>query len=233
MSRTNLLVGEGFRQYTLYTHTKLVSSWDSDFISSQIIQSFPVCRSLGSIIKSPRMNIDQFLSAIHEEESRNLAFLHLTANENQLSNTARQFLGSKIAERYYMGAGENEVVDFGHFTALGFKGVSDLIAAANQAARDMLGAASVNLNVLSGVHAMMSAILSTTNPGDTVMTVPLESGGHFATKSIIDVIGRKHLYADYDYPNLRFDVDKIAKKFIDNHARALYLDVSYYLNPII
>ncbi|MBU0974320.1 DegT/DnrJ/EryC1/StrS family aminotransferase [Patescibacteria group bacterium] len=176
-------------------------------------------------------NIDQILTQIRSEEERNLNFLHLTANENQMSNTANYFLGSKISERYFMGAGKDDVVDFGHFTALGFKGVDKLIVSAENAAKEMLSASSVNLNVLSGVHAMMSAILSTTNPGDIVMTVPLESGGHFATKKIIDVIGRKHVYADYDYANLKFDTEKIAKKFKEENVKALYLDVSYYLNP--
>lgn len=176
-------------------------------------------------------NINQMLSVIKTEEDRNNNFLHLTANENQVSNTARMFLSSKISERYYMGGGQNDIVDFGHFTALGFKGVEDLIEAAKTAATEMLGAASVNLSVLSGVHAMMCTILSTTEPGDVVMTVPLESGGHFATKGILDRVGRKHIYADYDYTGLRFDTEKIAKKFRDYNVRALYLDVSYYLNP--
>lgn len=177
------------------------------------------------------MDLHNKLSVIKTEEERNSRFLHLTANENQMSDTARMFLGSKMAERYYMGGGVNDIVDFGHFTALGFKGVEDLIESAKTAAAEMLGAASVNLNVLSGVHAMMCAILSTTEPGDVVMTVPLESGGHFATKGILDRVGRKHIYADYDYANLRFDVEKIAKKFKTDAIKALYLDVSYYLNP--
>lgn len=177
------------------------------------------------------MNISQMLSAIKSEEERNDNFLHLTANENQMSETARMFLGSKISERYYFGGGENDIVDFGHFTALGFKGIEYLIGAAEKAAKEMLGAASVNLNVLSGVHAMMSAILSTTEPNDMVMTVPLEWGGHFATKGILERVGRKHIFADYDYPNLKFDAEKISKKFKENNVKALYLDVSYYLNP--
>ena len=57
------------------------------------------------------MDIHTYLDAIKSEESRNNNFLHVTAYENQLSNTARMFLGSKISERYYMGAGNNEVVD--------------------------------------------------------------------------------------------------------------------------
>lgn len=177
------------------------------------------------------MDINQLLSTIKSEEDRNNSILHLTANENQLSDTARMFLGSKISERYYMGGGVDDVVDFGHFTALGFKGVEDLIESAKKASEEMLGAVSVNLSVLSGVHAMMSAILATTEPDDVVMTVPLESGGHFATKGILDRVGRRHMYADYDYENLKFDVEKIATKFREEKVKALYLDVSYYLNP--
>ena len=64
------------------------------------------------------MDIDAMLSTIKTEEKRNADFLHLTANENQMSETARMFLGSKISERYYMGGGVGEIVDFGHFTAL-------------------------------------------------------------------------------------------------------------------
>jgi glycine/serine hydroxymethyltransferase len=177
------------------------------------------------------MNIDEMIAAIEEEELRNNNFLHLTANENIISDTARKFLAAKISDRYFMGAGENGIIDIANFTAMGFKGVENLVETATHAAEKMLGAASVNLNVLSGVHAMMSAILSTTEPGDSVMTVPLEWGGHFATQGIIEATGRKHLLADFDFPNLRFDTEKIAKSFKENNVKALYLDVSYYLNP--
>lgn len=177
------------------------------------------------------MSIAVFIKKIKQEEERNNAFLHLTANENQLSETARTFLNSKIGERYYFGGGKKDIVDFHPFTALGFKGVEEIIDAAIDAAKEMLGAVSVNLNVLSGVHAMMCAILSTTEPGETVMTVPLKYGGHFATQPLIARIGRKHVFADFDEENLRFDVEKIAHKFKTGNIKALYLDVSYYLNP--
>lgn len=119
----------------------------------------------------------------------------------------------------------------GDFLGLGFKSVEDLINMATEAAKHMLSASSVNLNVLSGVHAMMSAILSVTNPGEMVLTVPKDARGHFATAGILERVGRKHSYVAYDLKNLRFDVEKtavIAKKL---DAKAIYLDVSYYLNP--
>jgi glycine hydroxymethyltransferase len=131
-----------------------------------------------------------------------------------------------------MGGGdENSVVNLGHFTALGLRSIENILNAASSAAKEMLEAAEVNLNVLSGVHSMMCSILATTEPGDMIMTVPLEYGGHFATVGILERIGRKQIYADFDYENLRFDVEKIAKKFKENKIKAFYMDVSYYLNP--
>lgn len=177
------------------------------------------------------MNIKSILSEISKEEKRNENFLHLTANEAQVSETARMFLGSKISERYYMGAGENGVIDSNPFTALGFPGIKELVNLAEDATKEMLSAKHVNLNCLSGVHAMMCAILSTTEPGDTVMTVHHDSGGHFATKGIIDRIGRKHIFATFSTETLSFDVPEIKKSFEESGAKAFYMDVSYYINP--
>lgn len=178
------------------------------------------------------MDIKSYLNDISNDARRNLDFLHLTANEAQMSETARIFLSSKLNERYYMGGGDrNGIVDCGHFTALGLKSIENILSTASSAAKEMLGAAEVNLNVLSGVHSMMCSILATTEPGDLVMTVPLEYGGHFATVGILKRIGRRQIFADYDFTNLRFDVDKIAKKFKENKIKAFYMDVSYYVNP--
>ena len=177
-------------------------------------------------------NVLATLDSIAEEEKRNDRYLHLTANENQMSQTARRFLGSKLSERYFFGAGDdNFLVDMHPFTALGMASVEELIELAKTAAKDMLHACEINLSCLSGVHAMMCAILSATDPGDMVMTVHHDHGGHFATKGIIDRVGRKHLFASYDLSNLKFDANKIARDFHAAKAKAFYMDVSYYLNP--
>jgi glycine/serine hydroxymethyltransferase len=177
------------------------------------------------------MNINSILSQIEKEEQRDAEFLHLTANEARMSETARKFLGSRLSERYYMGAGKDGMSIGNPFTALGFSGIAELITEAEKAACKMLNADSVNLNCLSGVHAMMCSILATTEPGDTVMTVKSSDGGHFATVGILERIGRKQIFADFDLENLRFDTEKIAKSFKEANAKAFYMDVSYYLNP--
>lgn len=177
------------------------------------------------------MNIHNLLNTITSEEKRNNEFLHLTANEGQMSETARKFLGSKLSERYYMGAGEDGKVFSHPFTAIGFPGIAELIRQAEEATKEMLRASVVNLNCLSGVHAMMCAILSTTEPGDTIMTVHHDHGGHFATTGIIDRVGRKSVSAPYDLEHLKFDAEALAKEYHTSKAKAFYMDVSYYVNP--
>ena len=123
------------------------------------------------------------------------------------------------------------MIDDTPFTALGLPGVEATVNQAERAAKEMLSATAVNLNVLSGVHAMMSSILSVTEPGDTVLTVPSSASGHFATQGILERIGRKSDFVSYDLENLRFLPQETAKTIKKTGATAIYLDVSYYLNP--
>ena len=176
--------------------------------------------------------IKKLIDGIHKAEKVNLLFLHLTANENQMSKTARSFLNSKLSERYYFGAGNNGVVDYNPFTVRGIREVEDIVLEAEKAVKEMLGATVVNLRCLSGIHAMMSVILCTTEPGDTVMSVHHDHGGHFATAGILNRTGRRHLYTHYDFNKKQFDVDKMARDFKDSNAKALYLDLSYYVDHI-
>jgi glycine/serine hydroxymethyltransferase len=177
------------------------------------------------------MDIKKLISNLRDEEGDNNSFLHLTANEARLSKTARSFLDTQFAERYYMGKGDMGIVDLQPFTARGMSAVYDIITAAEDATKKMLNAASVNLSCLSGVHAMMCSYLSTTKPGDTVMTVAPKDGGHFATEGIIESTGRKQVFAAYDLENLKFDAKATAKVYHDSNARLFYMDVSYYVNP--
>src|SRR6266702_118258 len=183
-------------------------------------------------MQNTNVDIQHYYDQIHKDEQTDTKFLHLTSNEPYTSKTATTFANSRLADRYYMGAGEDGMVDLGDFTSLGLPGIASLVRAAEDAAKEMLGASVVNLSCLSGVHAMMCAILSTTEPGDMVMTVHHDHGGHFATKGIVDRIGRKHVLTPaYDYDALKFDAEAIAKTYKESGCKAFYMDVSYYLNP--
>lgn len=79
---------------------------------------------------------------------------------------------------------------------------------------------------------MMCAILSTTEPGDLIMSIPFEDGGHGATKGIIESLGRKHIFAKFDSKKLQFNVPETAKVFKQTQARAIYIDISVHLNSL-
>lgn len=171
-------------------------------------------------------------SGVDKDTDRNNRFLHLTPNEAVMSDAARQYLLSPLNDRYFFGSGIDGVNDNGSFTSLGLTGVGQMVGAAESALKQMIGAQMVNLNCLSGVHAMMCTILSLTKPGDTIMTLHHDHGGHFATKGIIEQIGRKSIDTVYSYETQSFEAKATAQRFKKEHASLLYLDVSYHTAPI-
>ncbi len=179
-----------------------------------------------------KMQVKKMIKGISKEIRHNKEILHLTAYENQLSNTARSFLSSEISYRYYFGGGKDEVINWDPFTCLGLPELEKLVKAATASLLKMTGGSVATLNCLSGVHAMIATILSTTDVGDVIMTVHHDDGGHFATKGIIELAGRKHCYATYNYEDNNFDPLEISKTIHKNKVKLLYLDISYCIDPI-
>ncbi len=175
------------------------------------------------------MTIQEHIKALNSLERLNAERLHITAYENQLSLTAASFLGSKLSERYYFGAGEEGIINWDPFTCIGMEAVQDVIKDAERAAAAMMNAEVVNLRCLSGAHAMMCAILVSTNPGDTVMILQHDDGGHFSTLPILERTGRQAAYATFDLANLDLDLAQTAKTFRDSKCAAIYIDISYPL----
>lgn len=175
-----------------------------------------------------------YLDRIRCEETRNRHSLVLTANEPLMSRTARSFLQLELGDRYYSGAGDrNGVVtnSFTPFTTRGLPGIAALVDAATAAAEGMLNASAVNVGCLSGVHAMMCAILSLTEPGDNVMTLGVPDGGHFGTEGILLRTGRQNVTAPFDPDRLAIDLERLGSEFHAANAKALYLNASFYLHP--
>jgi len=178
------------------------------------------------------MNIKKLVRLLKKQELTDKNLLHLTANENQLSNTARNVLLSPLADRYFFGGGDKGIKQQGEFYLHGLGEVELIVKAAESALKNMTHANVVNLNCLSGVHAMMSAIISTSNPGDLVMSVSHEDGGHFATANIITSVGRKHIYLPFnkDLPKVNITMLKNTVKLYP--VKVVYLDISYAIEPI-
>jgi glycine/serine hydroxymethyltransferase len=177
---------------------------------------------------------NKYLKKLEQIESFNTKLLHLTANENVMSGLAMRFYCSSMGMRYDFGRGRDGVVDvdfFGNFAAITYPRMHDILDEAILKAKKLLHAEEMNLSCLSGAHAMLCALIGSTKPSDTIMTVREEDGGHFCTKKIIEITGRKHVYAIYDLAHLTFDVIKTIEAFRKYRAKVLYLDTSVLLQP--
>jgi glycine hydroxymethyltransferase len=179
-------------------------------------------------------DIEMLRRGLLADMAANATCLSLTANESFMSNSARAFMSAELSDRYFSGSGDADGVvsnPYGPFMSRGLPGVSALVAAAEAAARDMLGAAVVSLSCLSGVHAMTCVLLALTDPGDTVVSLGVSAGGHFGTQTIVERTGRQHVSAPYDFDRLGVDLEVLAARWHAHGAKLLYLDSSYYLQP--
>lgn len=176
-------------------------------------------------------HITTLLQNLKNEEKNTEEILHITANENRMSKTARKFLSSNLSERYYFGGGSNGIVDFNPFMIRGLPAVEDIVTTAEQELIKMTGAKAVNLNPLSGIHAMVSVIATATSVGERVMTIHPDKGGHFATNRILADLGRECIYAPYDASkdNNIADIISFIRK---NHIGCFYIDLMNYIHKI-
>lgn len=172
------------------------------------------------------------INKVKDLETIDSNYLHLTAFENIISNTAKQFLSSKLSSRYYFGGGENRIIDWNPFTCLGLPEVQDIVDTASSILARRLHASAVDLRCLSGVHAMTCVILSVTDPGDSVMSISHNDGGHFSTTQILKTTGRSQVFAVFDQEKLDFNIEETVSVFKENRCKAIYIDISYCINPI-
>lgn len=177
------------------------------------------------------IKIKKLIENIKLQENETRVFLHLTANENVISKTARQFLNSDLAERYYFGGGKDSIVDFNPFTIRGLDSIQQIVIEAEDSLKSMLNAEEVNLNVLSGIHAMICTIIGSTEKDDLIMSIHPDDGGHFATETIIRKLGRKSIFAQINRSSMTFDYQVLAKTIKSEGVKTVYIDLMNYTHP--
>jgi len=165
----------------------------------------------------------QIIESLKNIESKNEDFLHLTANENVISNTARKYLSSKLGDRYFFRGGKGGIINIKALELIGLKEVEELVIKAEKSANKMLGSSLVSFSLLSGINAMISLMLAVSESGDTIMTLNPDFGGHFITKTVTERIGRKQIITQHK-SNREIDIKKTMELFNKKKAKILYLD---------
>lgn len=163
----------------------------------------------------------QVAAAVSAELSRQRDSIELIASENFTSPAVMEAMGSvltnKYAEgypgkRYYGGCEKVDVVE-------------DL---ARERAKELFGAKFANVQPHSGANANLAAYFALIQPGDTVLGMSLDNGGHLTHGSPVNFSGKLYDFHSYgltddetiDYDAIERMADELKPKLIVGGASA-------------
>src|SRR6476660_2635150 len=166
-------------------------------------------------------------AAIVAEEHRQQDGLEMIASENYTSVAVMQAVGSvltnKYAEgypgrRYYGGCEHVDVVE-------------DL---ARDRAKQLFGAAHVNVQPHSGSQANMAVYLTALEPGDTVLGLDLAHGGHLTHGMKLNISGKLYHFINYGVTadTHRIDFDQVARLATEHKPTLIVAGASAYPREI-
>ena len=164
--------------------------------------------------------------AILDEQARQNSHIELIASENWVSKAVMAAMGSvltnKYAEgypgkRYYGGCGCVDVVE-------------DL---ARERAKKLFGCDYVNVQPHSGAQANMAVQFAVLNPGDIIMGMNLDHGGHLTHGSPANMSGKYFKVVPYGVNDDGFlDYDKMEELALECKPKMIIAGASAYARTI-
>ncbi|MCI9621931.1 MAG: hypothetical protein HFI23_01155 [Lachnospiraceae bacterium] len=89
-----------------------------------------------------------------------------------------------------------------------------------------LGAKSLSMRLLSGLHAHIVLFMGLGKIGDTILLLPESAGGHYATKKILERLGYNVLEMIPDNINYCVDIDKTKEIIYQREPQLIFVDRS-------
>ena len=172
-------------------------------------------------------NVDpEIASAITDEFDRQNSHIELIASENWVSPAVMSAMGSILTNKYAEGYpgkryyGGCECVDV----------VEDL---ARERAKELFGCEYVNVQPLSGAQANMAVQFAILKPGDTVMGMNLDHGGHLTHGSPVNFSGTYFNIVPYGVNDEGFiDYDKVREIALECRPKMIIAGASAYARTI-
>jgi glycine hydroxymethyltransferase len=165
-------------------------------------------------------------SAMKDEMIRQKNHIELIASENIVSPAVMAAMGSHLTNKYaegYPGAryyGGCENVDI----------IEDL---ARERLKKLFGAEYVNVHPHSGAQANMAVFFAVLKPGDTIMGMSLDSGGHLTHGSKVNLSGTYFNMIPYGVDeNGRIDYDAVEAQAMQVKPKMIVCGASAYARKI-
>lgn len=143
-------------------------------------------------------------SAMAEEQARQKRNLELIASENIVSPAVMAAMGSLLTNKYAEGYPGKRYYG-------GCFAVDKVEEIAKKRACELFGAEHANVQPHSGAQANMAVYFAMLTPGDTVMGMNLNEGGHLTHGSPVNMSGKYFNFVPYgvDSETHRIDYDKV------------------------
>jgi len=173
---------------------------------------------------APLVEVDpQMADVIRRETLRQEEGLELIASENFVSPAVLEAAGSVLTNKYAEGYpgrryyGGCEVVDEAETLAI-------------DRAKQLFGAEAVNVQPHSGSQANMAAYMAVMSPGDTLLSLDLNSGGHLTHGMSLNFSGRLYRVVHYglDPKTERIDLDQVRRLAHEARPKVLVVGASAY-----
>jgi len=160
---------------------------------------------------------------IDAEKERLNTGLQLIASENFTSPAVMEATGSVLTNKYSEGYpgkryyGGNRVVD-------------DVEQVAIDRAKEVFGAEHANVQPHAGANANMAVFLTMLEPGDTVMGMSLDHGGHLTHGSPVNASGKLYNFVSYEVTDSdeRIDMDQIRDRAREHKPKMIIAGATAY-----
>ena len=137
-----------------------------------------------------RLKDPQIADAIQNETRRQRENINLIASENYASRAVLEAQGSVLTNKYAEGYPGRR-----YYGGCEFIDVAERLAI--QRAKSLFGADHANVQPHSGAQANMAAYFATIQPGDTVMGLSLDHGGHLTHGSPVNFSSKLYEFVPY------------------------------------
>jgi glycine hydroxymethyltransferase len=170
---------------------------------------------------------DELFGLIDREVERQNTTVQLIASENFASPAVLRATGSVLTNKYSEGYpgkryyGGNEVIDQ----------VEDL---ARERAKALFGADYANVQPHSGANANMAVYFAVLEPGDTVLGLRLDQGGHLTHGSPVNASGRLYHFVSYGVTpsDERIDLDQVRDLALEHRPKLIVTGATAYPRTI-
>ena len=172
-------------------------------------------------------NVDpEIASAIVEEQERQNSHIELIASENWVSKAVMAAMGSPLTNKYAEG-----------YPGKRYYGGCECVAVvenlAIERAKELFGCDYANVQPHSGAQANLAVQFAVCMPGDTIMGMNLDHGGHLTHGSPVNISGKYFKIVPYGVNDEGFiDYDELRRIAVEAKPKMIIAGASAYARTI-